>query len=71
MVEAAIDSVSFNKVSCYPALFADLDRNGQVDSGDVGLILLDVGPCFGCPTDLDGSGEVDSSDVGLALLNYT
>ena len=71
VVEAAIDSVSFTKVSCYPALFADLDRNGQVDSGDVGLILLDVGPCFGCPTDLDGSGEVDSSDVGLALLNFT
>ena len=71
VVEAAIDSVSFTKVSCYPALFADLDRNGQVDSGDVGLILLDVGPCSGCPTDLDGSGEVDSSDVGLALLNFT
>ena len=39
-----------------------------VDSADVGLILLDVGPCSGCLSDLDGSGEVDSSDVGLALL---
>ena len=49
--------------------FGDLDGSGEVDSGDVGIVLLDTGPCGGCPTDLDGSGEVDSGDVGLVLLS--
>ena len=49
--------------------FGDLDGSGEVDSGDVGIVLLDTGPCSGCPTDLDGSGEVDSGDVGLVLLS--
>ena len=49
--------------------FGDLDGSGEVDSGDVGIVLLDTGPCAGCPTDLDGSGEVDSGDVGLTLLS--
>ena len=48
---------------------ADLDFSSAVDSGDVGIVLLDTGPCAGCPTDLDGSGEVDSGDVGFVLLN--
>jgi len=42
-----------------------------VDSGDVGLVLLDIGPCEGCPTDFDKSGVVDSGDVGIVLLNFT
>jgi hypothetical protein len=33
-------------------------------------VLLDYGPCAGCPTDLDGTGEVDFGDVGLVLLNF-
>ncbi|MCE9619177.1 MAG: hypothetical protein K8R92_04640 [Planctomycetes bacterium] len=49
---------------------ADLDGSGEVDSGDIGLMLLDFGPCPGCPSDLDGSGEVDGGDIGLALLDF-
>ena len=52
--------------SCCPE---DLDFSGTVDSGDIGMVLLDTGPCLGCPTDLDGSGQVDSGDVGIVLLN--
>ena len=49
--------------------FADLDRSGVVDFGDVGLVLLDFN-CVSCPvSDLDGSGIVDSGDVGLVLLS--
>ncbi|MCE9618942.1 MAG: hypothetical protein K8R92_03425 [Planctomycetes bacterium] len=48
----------------------DLDGSGAVDGGDVGLMLLDFGPCPGCISDLDGSGEVDGADVGLMLLNF-
>jgi hypothetical protein len=69
-MEAAIDSVSFTKVNCYPALFADIDGNGLVDNADVSLVLLDFGTCPNCPTDLDNSGEVDAGDVSLVFLNF-
>ena len=39
-------------------------------SGDVAMLLLDYGPCGGCPTDLDGSGTVDFGDIALALLSF-
>ncbi len=68
VVEAAIDSVSFTKISCFPGLYADFDQNGVVDSGDISLVLLDFGLCSGCATDLDNSGEVDLGDVSLVLL---
>ena len=48
---------------------SDLDGSGVVDSGDVGMVLLDTGECQGCLTDLDGSGFVDSGDVGMVLLD--
>ncbi|MCE9620085.1 MAG: hypothetical protein K8R92_09245 [Planctomycetes bacterium] len=50
--------------------FGDLDGSGEVDGGDIGLVLLDFGPCPGCMTDLDGSGEVDGGDIGLVLLSF-
>ncbi len=48
---------------------SDLDGSRNVDSGDVSLVLLDVGPCQGCTSDLDGSGDVDSGDVSMVLLD--
>ena len=49
--------------------FADLDRSGVVDSGDVSLVLIDF-DCVSCSmSDLDGSGIVDSGDVSLVLLS--
>ncbi|MCE9619357.1 MAG: hypothetical protein K8R92_05570 [Planctomycetes bacterium] len=53
-----------------PACFGDLDGSSEVDGGDIGLVLLDFGPCPGCTTDLDGSGEVDGGDIGLVLLSF-
>ncbi|MCE9619956.1 MAG: hypothetical protein K8R92_08600 [Planctomycetes bacterium] len=49
---------------------SDLDGSGEVDGGDLGMILLDFGPCLGCVTDLDGSGEVDGGDIGSLLLDF-
>ncbi|MCE9618623.1 MAG: hypothetical protein K8R92_01790 [Planctomycetes bacterium] len=48
----------------------DFDGSGEVDSGDVGLMLLDYGNCPGCSSDLDGDGVVDGSDMGLLLLGF-
>jgi hypothetical protein len=55
------------------AVFGDLDGDGVVDGGDLGLLLLYFGPCEdGCGgADLDGDGQVDSGDLGLLLLSYT
>jgi murein tripeptide amidase MpaA len=49
----------------------DLDGNGIVDAGDVGLLLLQFGACTGCSGDLDGNGTVDAGDLGLLLLQYS
>lgn len=70
VVEVAIDSFSVTKITCYPALFGDLDGSGTRDSGDVALLLVDFGACSGCPGDLDGSGEIDSADTALLFLNF-
>jgi hypothetical protein len=51
----------------------DLNHDGEVDSADLGLLLLYYGPCEdGCGgADLDGSGDVDSGDLGILLLYYS
>jgi len=50
---------------------ADIDNDGEVFSGDVGLLLNDY-PSFGVylNSDLDLDGEVFSGDVYYLLLNY-
>jgi hypothetical protein len=48
----------------------DLDRDGTIGPADVGLLLLDFGPCSRCPSDLDGNGEVDSGDIAFLLLLF-
>ncbi len=58
---------------CENASPADLDFSGKVDTGDIGICLLDVGQCSdveNCPSDLDGSGEVDTGDIGIILLSF-
>lgn len=48
----------------------DFDGNGVVDTGDIGLLLLDFGACPGCGADLDRDGEVSGSDLSLLLLSF-
>lgn len=48
----------------------DLDGNGIVDFGDVGILLLETGPGCG-PADLDSNGAVDSADVSLLMMLFT
>ena len=49
----------------------DLDHNHVLDSGDVSMVLLNIGMITmpGDPLDLDNNGVVDSGDVSLILLN--
>ncbi len=48
----------------------DIDLDGQCDGWDLGLLLLDFGPCPDCDTDLDGSGTVDTGDMSLLLMDW-
>jgi hypothetical protein len=48
----------------------DIDGNGLVDFGDINHLLLEMGPCKGCPSDLDGNGVVDFGDINLVLLSF-
>ena len=45
----------------------DLDRNGQVDSTDMAMLLTKYGRCRGCEEDLNGDGVVDEEDVDILL----
>jgi hypothetical protein len=56
-----------------PPIPGDLNGDGQVDSADLGLLLLYYGPCDdGCGgADLNGDGQVDSADLGLLLLYFS
>ncbi|MEY2784179.1 MAG: hypothetical protein RL277_383, partial [Planctomycetota bacterium] len=44
--------------------------DSSIGSGDVGILLLDFGPCAGCASDLDADGEVTGSDIALLLLSF-
>ena len=52
-------------------LFGDINGDGLVNGGDLGLVLGSWGPCPGCPEDLDGNGNVDGGDLGLLLGAWT
>ncbi|MBC03364.1 MAG: hypothetical protein CMJ34_08700 [Phycisphaerae bacterium] len=52
-------------------IFGDLNGDGLVDGGDLGLVLGSWGPCRGCVADLDGNGIVDGGDLGLILGAWT
>ena len=49
--------------------FGDLDGDGQVNGGDLGLMLSAWGTCTGTPCvgDLNEDGVVNGADLGLML----
>ncbi|MBM4111465.1 MAG: hypothetical protein FJ254_08950 [Phycisphaerae bacterium] len=49
----------------------DLDGNGIVDGGDLGMMIGSWGQCAGCSADLNADGTVDGGDLGVLLGNWT
>ncbi|MCH2160754.1 MAG: hypothetical protein MK085_02655 [Phycisphaerales bacterium] len=49
---------------------ADLDNDGIVGGGDLGLMLQAWGCVGECPADLDGNGIVDGGDMGLLIASW-
>ncbi len=53
-----------------PACPGDIDGDGRVGGGDLGLLFLEWGACSGCSGDLDADGRVGGSDLGLLFLAW-
>ena len=49
----------------------DLNRDGRVDSADLGLLLTAWGSCDGCDADFDGDGVVGGFDLGVITANWS
>ena len=70
IVEAAIDDFSITTRSCPNRdCPGDLDGGGQVDGGDLGLLLAAWGTSDPS-ADLNGDGTVDGADLGLLLASW-
>jgi len=70
IVEAAIDDFSLTARSCSETdCPGDLDGGGQVDGGDLGLLLAAWGTSDP-EADLNGDGTVDGADLGLILAAW-
>lgn len=52
-------------------IFADLNGDGIVDGGDLGLLVIAWGVNPDSPADLNGDGLVDGGDLGLLVLAWT
>ncbi|MCP4837568.1 MAG: hypothetical protein GY895_22715 [Phycisphaera sp.] len=72
LVEAAIDDFKLSDRSCPGGSDCpeDLNGDGVVDGGDIGLLLAAWGPAAGSPADLDGNGVVSGGDLGLILAAW-
>ena len=68
--DGAIDDNSDGRPDTCQRAKGDLDLSGEIDLGDIGILLLYMGefnPVFG---DYDGNGEIDSGDIGYIALNF-
>ena len=51
---------------------ADINGDGVVNGGDLGLLLASWGACVNeeCPSDIDGDGTVDAADLSMLLASW-
>ena len=48
----------------------DIDGDGDVDGGDLGILIATWGTCSACAADLNGDGTVDGADLGIVLSTF-
>ena len=49
---------------------ADLNGDGQINGGDLGILLSSWGPCADCLADFEHDGEVTGADLGFLLAAW-
>jgi hypothetical protein len=52
------------------APLGDLDRDGDVDGADLGIMLASCGDCTDCVADLNRDGTVDGADLGVLVAAF-
>lgn len=57
-------------IPCSETCRGDLDRNGIVEGGDLGLLISAWGPNHAAPADLDFDGRVDGADLAVLLNEW-
>ena len=65
-----LDEFTFIPLEQEPPCPGDIDGDGQVGPGDLGLLIASWGSCPGsgeCPADVDGNGAVNAGDLGLLV----
>ena len=68
-----VDDVEIWAVDTGPECFGDLDGDGDVDLGDLSILLAHYGMTSGAAYedgDLDGDGDVDLTDLSELLAVY-
>lgn len=73
--EAAIDRFQVSALSCAPACGADLDGDGKVCQGDLGLLLQAYGTCpgdagYNNAVNIAAGACIEQADLGELLKNY-
>ena len=54
-----------------PFIPGDLNGEGKVSGGDLGILLASRGGCPApCPADLNGDGLVGGADLGIPLVKW-
>ena len=65
-----LDEFTFIPLEQEPPCPGDVDGDGQVGPGDLGLLIASWGACpgsGGCPADVDGNDVVNAGDLGLLV----
>lgn len=75
LIDCCSEVVCFTIPDCTQPLMCpgDLDKDGDVDLSDLGIVLADFGCAAGpgnCPGDLDADGDTDLSDLGVLLAAF-
>jgi len=64
---------TLNLAVTFPDIAADIDHDGDVDLGDLSVLLANFGVLSGATFedgDIDGDGDVDLADLGVALATF-
>ena len=71
VVACCVATVMAFTASLHAQCASDIDESGQVDGGDIGMMLGSWGPCSAkCQADLNGDSLVDGADLAHVLSDW-
>src|SRR5262249_3769405 len=70
VVEAAIDNVKIDTLTCQGGLIGDVTGDNHVNIDDLVQIITHWGPCPGCPADVDHNGVVNIDDMVIVITHW-